>query len=78
MTKSMPEEAVNDPVAGSADSKLPLKQDPHSLRGDTERRLEVAIGREVRTIRKQLGITVADLADSSGLSVGMLSKIENG
>lgn len=78
MSKSVPEEAVNDPVADSTDSKLPLKQNPHSLRVDTERRLEVAIGREVRTIRKQLGITVADLADSSGLSVGMLSKIENG
>lgn len=58
--------------------KLPLKQNPHALRGDTERRLEVAIGREIRILRKQLGITVADLADNSGLSVGMLSKIENG
>lgn len=59
-------------------ARLPLKQDPHAIRLDTERRLEVAIGREVRTIRNQLGITVADLADNSGLSVGMLSKIENG
>ena len=57
---------------------LPLKQNPHALRGDTERRLEVAIGREIRSLRKQLGITVADLAESCGLSVGMLSKIENG
>ncbi|WP_126541885.1 helix-turn-helix domain-containing protein [Oharaeibacter diazotrophicus] len=38
----------------------------------------MAIGHEVRTARKKLGITVADLAAATGLSVGMLSKIENG
>ncbi len=40
--------------------------------------LEVAIGREVRALRQQQGRTVADLARTSGLSGGMLSKIENG
>jgi transcriptional regulator with XRE-family HTH domain len=40
--------------------------------------LEVAIGREVRATRKQLGITVAELAAATGISLGMLSKIENG
>jgi len=58
--------------------KLSLKQNPHAVRGDKERQLEVAIGREVRLLRKSIGITVADLATSCGLSVGMLSKIENG
>lgn len=58
--------------------KTPLKQNPHAVRGDKERRLEVAIGHEVRALRKQMNITVADLADGCGLSVGMLSKIENG
>jgi len=58
--------------------KLSLKQNPHAVRGDKERKLEVAIGREVRLLRKSIGITVADLAASCGLSVGMLSKIENG
>ena len=48
------------------------------MRGGTEKRLEVAIGREVRVLRKQLGITVADLGEATGLSTGMLSKIENG
>ena len=71
-------ELVDQPITSPSELKLPLKQDPHSVRGETERRLEVAIGREVRTIRRQLGITVSDLAESSGLSVGMLSKIENG
>ncbi|MCD7111362.1 XRE family transcriptional regulator [Rhizobium sp. DKSPLA3] len=38
----------------------------------------MAIGHEVRAYRKRLGITVSDLAGATGLSVGMLSKIENG
>ena len=40
--------------------------------------LERAIGSQVRRYRKQLGITVAELADRAALSSGMLSKIENG
>jgi len=55
-----------------------LTQDPHAVREPRENNLEMAIGHEVRTARKKLGITVADLAAATGLSVGMLSKIENG
>ncbi len=55
-----------------------LTQDPHSVRAEREKVLEVAIGREVRAFRKQQGITVAELAETTGLSIGMLSKIENG
>ncbi len=55
-----------------------LSQDPHKLRAGTEKVLEVAIGREVRTSRHQKNMTVADLASATGLSIGMLSKIENG
>jgi transcriptional regulator with XRE-family HTH domain len=53
-------------------------QDPHALTGARDNVLEVAIGREVRAFRKKLGITVSDLARATGLSLGMLSKIENG
>lgn len=53
-------------------------QDPHALGGARDNVLEVAIGREVRAFRNKLGITVADLAQAAGLSLGMLSKIENG
>jgi transcriptional regulator with XRE-family HTH domain len=53
-------------------------QDPHALAGARDNMLEVAIGREVRAFRKKLGITVSDLARATGLSLGMLSKIENG
>lgn len=56
----------------------PLKQNPHSVREKAEKVLEVAIGREVRAYRRKKGITVADLSQSTGLSIGMLSKIENG
>ena len=55
-----------------------LVQDPHSLRDEREKVLEVAIGREVRAYRKQQGITVAELSKLTDLSIGMLSKIENG
>lgn len=55
-----------------------LYQDPHSVRDTREKVLEVAIGREVRAFRKQQGITVAELAKLTTLSIGMLSKIETG
>ena len=53
-------------------------QNPHALRDPKENNLEIAIGHEVRAYRKKLGLTVADLATASGISLGMLSKIENG
>ena len=58
--------------------KPALTQDPHAVREPRANNLEMAIGHEVRTYRKKLGITVADLAAATGMSVGMLSKIENG
>jgi len=64
-----PDDALNPTI---------LKQNPHALRDTRENVLEVAIGREVRAFRKKLGITVADLATATNISLGMLSKIENG
>ncbi|MEE4187690.1 MAG: XRE family transcriptional regulator [Roseobacter sp.] len=55
-----------------------LAQDPHSAQEPREKVLEIAIGREVRTHRRQQNITVAELSAETGLSIGMLSKIENG
>ena len=55
-----------------------LEQDPHKVREERENILEVAIGRELRAFRHQSGMTIADLAARTGLSIGMLSKIENG
>ena len=58
--------------------KPAFEQDPHRVREVAERTLEAAIGREVRNLRRQHGMTVADLAAVTGLSIGMLSKTENG
>lgn len=55
-----------------------FKQNPHRVREHREKVLEVAIGREVRAFRRQQEITVAELSATTGLSIGMLSKIENG
>jgi transcriptional regulator with XRE-family HTH domain len=58
--------------------RAPLSQNPHALREGREKTLEAAIGRQVRALRKRQGLTGQDLAAQTGLSVGMLSKIENG
>jgi len=55
-----------------------LSQNPHATKEQKEKKLELAIGRQVHAFRKQLGITIADLAEAAGISLGMMSKIENG
>lgn len=55
-----------------------LQQNPHAVKEQREKNLEVAIGKQVRDLRKRQRMTGADLAAQTGLSVGMLSKIENG
>jgi transcriptional regulator with XRE-family HTH domain len=40
--------------------------------------LEQAIGLQIRRLRRQHDLSVADLANAAGISLGMLSKIENG
>ena len=55
-----------------------LQQDPHRVHVQREKVLEVAIGREIRAYRRKQEITVAELSATTGLSIGMLSKIENG
>ena len=55
-----------------------LVQDPHQTSTGREKVLEVAIGREIRGFRRQKDMTVAELSGRSGVSSGMLSKIENG
>lgn len=74
-------EDARDPDEGrtpAASAKIENGQDPHALTGPRYNILEVAIGREVKAFRTVLGLTVADLAVATGLSHGMLSKIENG
>jgi transcriptional regulator with XRE-family HTH domain len=79
------EDVMSDAKASRTEASEPskarknsLNQNPHAVRDAPENVLEVAIGREVRAFRKKLGITVADLSVATGISIGMLSKIENG
>lgn len=87
MTRHMAKSKSDDPSTRtsqararlkSASRKAALTQDPHAVKSKRENVLEVAIGHEVRAFRKKLGITVADLAATTNISLGMLSKIENG
>ncbi len=54
-----------------------LKQNPHGT-SEGHNVLEKAIGRQVRSFRTDLKLTVTELARAADLSSGMLSKIENG
>ncbi|MGE5721081.1 MAG: helix-turn-helix domain-containing protein [Sphingomonadales bacterium] len=40
--------------------------------------LERALGKQIRQVRRELDLSVADLANAAGISIGMMSKIENG
>ena len=42
------------------------------------RTLERALGVQIRLLRRRLDLSVADLAGAAGISLGMMSKIENG
>lgn len=63
---------------GAVQTPDPLKQNPHAVREAREKNLELAIGRQIRDLRKRQRMTGAELAAQAGLSVGALSKIENG
>ena len=65
-------------MTDTPDEPAKLRQNPHALRETREKNLEVAIGRQVRELRKRQRMTGSDLAQAAGVSVGMLSKIENG
>jgi len=67
-----------DPMTETTGPEQRLTQNPHALRETREKNLEVAIGRQVRELRKRQRMTGSDLAAAAGVSVGMLSKIENG
>ena len=55
-----------------------LDQDPHGTSVFQERELEVAIGRQVRHLRRKKGRKIAQFAAEMNISEGMVSKIENG
>ncbi|WP_170605533.1 helix-turn-helix domain-containing protein [Ruegeria arenilitoris] len=64
--------------AGKGKKMGVLSQDPHKVKDSGEKNLETAIGREIKALRVQQGVTFAELSGLTGLSISMLSKIENG
>ena len=71
---------MKETTKGPKDAKngARLSQNPHAVKEARDKNLEAAIGRQVRELRKRQRMTGSDLAGRTGLSVGMLSKIENG
>ncbi len=65
-------------VKRSRQVPLPVNGSHEVLDEAPENQLEIAIGLQVRAFRRQLHMTVAELAKQAQLSSGMLSKIENG
>jgi transcriptional regulator with XRE-family HTH domain len=65
-------------IDGMSKTKNTNFQDPHGTSNERQNELEAAIGREVHAFRKELDMTVAELANVADLSAGMLSKIEHG
>jgi transcriptional regulator with XRE-family HTH domain len=66
-------------AAGAVASTAPatVLEPAHASPGALEEALGAVIAERVREFRLQLGLTVGHLAELSGLSKGMLSKIEN-
>ncbi len=66
----------------SHSSKLPPADDTlttgSAAPASAERDLEKALGSQIRRVRRQHDLSIADLASAAGISTGMLSKIENG
>ena len=55
-----------------------LRQEPHAPSEAADNALELAIGHQVRSYRREQNLTITELARGAQLSTGMLSKIENG
>ena len=67
--KEGPSGSADATGAGATETRDRAARDNH---------LEAAIGNQVRQFRRQLNMTVKDVGKLTGISTGMLSKIENG
>ena len=67
-----------DGAAAADDDGLPDEAPPSRAIVDVEQQLGLHIAERIREYRQQLGMSGSQLADASGLSKGMLSKLENG
>ena len=69
--------------AKKSDDQRPAEDNGDYLTGSNapatnERVLERALGSQIRALRRQQDLSGADLASAAGISLGMMSKIENG
>ncbi len=78
MSPSRPVRAEPEPRPEIAASFAPAEVSALAAKDNIADPLNAVIAQRVRQYRQQLGHTVAQLAESSGISKGMLSKIENG
>jgi transcriptional regulator with XRE-family HTH domain len=72
---------THDDIAAANQAEAEASAGPSSgstAPAESERSLERALGHQIRTLRRQNELSVADLAGAAGISNGMLSKIENG
>ena len=76
----MPQSSPKPKSARPSTSREPLELATVSNAPTEEvpRTLERALGLQVRSFRRERDLSISDLAGASGLSVGMVSKIENG
>jgi ribosome-binding protein aMBF1 (putative translation factor) len=51
---------------------------PEASTSSEEKNLTKAIGQQIKTMRKQLGLSAINCSKQANISAGMLSKIENG
>lgn len=75
--ESLPDVASRLASSASA-SPLLCSQSECTGRPSRDALLRTAIGNKVRSYRRKIGVTASDLAAAASISVGMLSKIENG
>ena len=90
MRNARPSGRLQPRVAGISDKLFAFRDSPAQAAASSARltgsnapaeissTLESQIGNEVRRLRKELELTVAELGTAAGISTGMLSKIENG
>jgi transcriptional regulator with XRE-family HTH domain len=75
------EESMSGTAKGGHSEDLPVHEEfatGSSAPRGAVRTLERALGLQIRHLRRQQDLSIADLAGAAGVSSGMLSKIENG
>ncbi|GMA74868.1 hypothetical protein GCM10025880_12850 [Methylorubrum aminovorans] len=72
---------VDTAVAGSQPAGLPAGSDLATVSSapqECAKTLEKALGHQVRLLRRERDLSAAELGRAAGISLGMISKIENG